>query len=181
MSIATMMRLAAQAEAGAPAADPARRGPQPAGPLPVPAGATIGGAPVSSTSNAGSKTQAALEAIAGYIPSEGLALYIAALGAIQPQSDGVRWLLLGLGVAVVILFATLAAFDRETRPAPAKIGLVTLLAVVSFVTYAAALPGSPFLAIHAQATVIAGVVALFLSYLMPRIAKAANLVPVANG
>jgi hypothetical protein len=181
MSIATMMRLAAQAEAGGPA--PPQRGPRPAGgpigqppvePGPAP---EIGGAPISSGSNVSSRAQAALEAIAGYIPSEALALYIGALGAFQPATDASKWIVLGAGVALVILFAGWNAADRATRPAPRKIAVVVVLAVVSFVTYAAALPGSPFISVWAQAPVAAGYVAVALSVLLPRFAVLAKVAP----
>lgn len=189
MSIATMVRLAAQAEAGPPApAEVPPRGPQPAGPVPagegVPAPAgegaanpTIGGAAVTPQSNTSSRVQAALEAIAGYIPSEALALYIGALGAFQPSTDTAKWVVLGLGVLLVIGFAVWSALDRATRPATDKVAIVTVLAIISFVTYAAALPGSPFLSIHAQATVAAGYIAVLLSLVLPKIAVSARVAP----
>jgi hypothetical protein len=178
-----MVRLAAQAEAGppAPAAAPAA-GPRPAGagaPGPAPAAENprIGAAPVSEASNTSSRVQAALEAVAGYIPSEALALYIAALGTFQPSTDTAKWVVLGLGVVLVIVFAASSALDRATRPAMDKVAIVTVLAIISFVTYAAALPGSPFLSIHAQATAVAGFVAIILSLLLPKIATSAKVAP----
>jgi hypothetical protein len=183
-----MVRLAAQAEAGPPAPAAAPAGP-PAGPRPAGAGAPapapaadnprIGAAPVSDASNTSSRAQAALEAIAGYIPSEALALYIAALGTFQPSTDTAKWVVLGLGVVLVIVFAGWSALDRATRPATDKIVIVTVLAIISFVTYAAALPGSPFLSIHAQATAAAGFVAILLSLVLPKIATTAKVAPQA--
>jgi hypothetical protein len=188
MSIATMVRFASQAEAGPPAPPPTRRGPQTAGGPPgapdEPEGApaagsqpAIGGTAVSQQSNATSQAQAALEMIAGYIPSEALALYIGALAAFQPSTDTSKWIVLGIGIVFVIAFTAFSALDRETRPSTDKVVIVTALAIVSFVTYAAALPASPFLAISAQATVAAGFVAVILSLFLPRVARIAKVAP----
>jgi hypothetical protein len=176
MSIASMTRMASQAEAERQDRGVARDdGPQPAGGGPhAPA---VGGSTVTSSSDAQSRAQASLEAIATYIPSEALALYLAALGAFQPASTTAKvfWLVVGLGfVVALVLFG---ALDRKTRPPRDKTITVIVIGMIAFTVYAAALPASPFLELHAQASVAAGFIALVMATFLPRIAGLLGIAP----
>jgi hypothetical protein len=181
MSIASMTRMASEAEAERqrhprPGAPPV--GPRPAagGPPNPPA---VGGSTVTSSSDPQSKAQASLEAIAAYIPSEAIALYLAALGAFQPSSltSKVFWLVVGLGFVAGLV--VLGALDRKTRPPRDKTLIVIGIGLVSFTVYAAAIPGSPFLELHPQATIAAGFIALVMATFLPRIAGLLGVAPKA--
>lgn len=183
MSVATMTRLAVEAEAERVSARPPALewgGPGVPPPAPQPPATqpgTVSGAAITAASDPRSGTQAALEAIAAYIPSEALAVYIAALGLFQPGTAGDRWFWFVVGVALVIGFGALSAMDRVVRPSMRTFAVLTIMAVVSFATYAGALPASPFLALHPQATLGSGLVALILSAALPRIARIAGVAP----
>jgi hypothetical protein len=183
MSIATMTRLASQATVleGNAAAARQTRGVTRGGPgaardagVPEPpemtALATTGSDPTTAI-------QSALEAIAGYIPSEALAIYITAVGILQPDSDTKRWFWLLVGMGVVVAFLALGALDRKVRAPINKTIIVGIFGLVSFAAYAGALPGSPFLQIDAQATAYAGIFALALSLVLPRLARILGVAP----
>ena len=169
MSIATMTRLAADATVQ----DDQLRG----GDLPEARPGSIGGSTVTSRSDPKSTVQTALDAIAAYFPSEALAVYVAALGIMQPASDGERWIWFLVGVLSVVLFTVLGGLDREVRVPWGRLVTVMLIALVSFSTYAASLPGTPFLSIHPQATAVAGVIAIIFSLALPRVARILRLAP----
>lgn len=163
MSIASMTRLAVERES-------------PATPetSPPPRART---ATATSDSNPKTQVQTALEAIASYIPSEALALHVAVLGIFAPSADG-RWAALAVGLGSVVLFYLLGFFDREK---PGKIQtqfwVLLALALLSFTTYAAALPGTPFGDVHPDASKVAGAVAIGLSLALPRLARIFKLRP----
>jgi len=173
MGISTMTRLAVEAEAAGRDRAVAVGEPR------VRSGGRVAGTELTSDSDARSPWQASLDAIAAYIPSEALAVYIAAIGAFQPASTDARWLWFGIGIVLVLAFGALSALDRQTRPGMQMFAIVMVLAVVSFATYAGALPGSPFLAFHPQATVASGIVALALSFALPRVARIVGVAPTA--
>lgn len=180
MSIATMTRLAAEAAAGEAAAAREREGgPRPAGDQ-EPAAGSLGGAVVTARSDPRSAVQGALEAIAAYIPSEALAVYIAAIGILQPQGTTEPWVWLAIGLGLVVLFSVIGALDREVRTPIDKLVIVIVFGLLSFAAYAGALPGSPFLQLDARATAAAGVVALALSYALPKIARIVKVAPPAT-
>jgi hypothetical protein len=198
MSIATMTRMASQAEAarkqpaggqpgkagpraaGGAAAGGAAAGGAAAGGAAAGAGGTppaVGGATVTSSSDPQSRAQASLEAIAAWIPSEALALYIAALGAFNPTTQTAGFVVLALGLGFVILFVAFSALDRKTRPPMDKTIIVAGIGLVSFTVYAAALPSSPFEAVFPQASVVAAFVALVMASILPRVAGLLGVAP----
>lgn len=172
MSIATMTRLASERA----------RQDRPAG-GPIPAGGeantppTVAGATMTAGSDPAGNVQKALDAIVGWIPSEALAVYIAALAVLPPKTTTESWVWFGLGIVAVIIFAVVAGLDRTTRPPISKLVIVTIVAVVSFATYAAAMPSSPFLSFDTRAVAAAGIVALLLSLLLPRLARILGISP----
>lgn len=182
MSIATMTRLAAQATLDERRRRPRAGGPEASGPQATATGTsatpgTLGGSIVTAATDPRSTVQAALETIAAYIPSEALAVYIAAIGVLQPASSVERWFWLGIGLLAVLVFAVLGALDREVRLPTDKLVIVIVLGVISFLAYAGALPDSPFLQFDVRATAVAGIVALALSLGLPRLARIVGVAP----
>jgi hypothetical protein len=173
MSVASMARLAAQAGVQ----ETERRQPRMAGDQPGPG--SVAGAVVTAQTDPTS-VQGALESIAAYIPSEALAVYIAAVGVFQPKGNVEPWFWLLVGIGAVVFFGWLAGMDRNVPTPRDKLMIVIVLALVSFVTYAGALPGSPFTVIDARATAAAGILALALSFALPRIARILKVAPTTT-
>jgi hypothetical protein len=133
----------------------------------------------------------ALSLIVAYIPSEAIAVYIAALGILIPgaqatpeQVGRVRLVCFfaGLAVAVVITFANFDAANLEVREAYRRRTVVAILAAVAFLIYAAATPSFfygdtlltiPFTQWAAAAAIVSAVV-------MPVVAKALGVRDMAT-
>lgn len=125
----------------------------------------------------------ALSLIVAYIPSEAIAVYIAALGILIPgttaTSDQVSRVRLvcfvaGLAVAIVIAFANFDSTGIERNEAYRRRIVVAVLAGVAFLIYAAATPsffyGDTFLTI--AFTQWAAAAAIVSAAIMPIVAKA---------
>jgi hypothetical protein len=136
--------------------------------------------------NGAGTPQNALGLIAAYIPSEAIAIYLAALGILAPSATAspdqiVRVRLIcfaaGLLVAVVIAFANLSAQGLTTGEANRRRLVVAALSGVAFAIYAAATPdfffNNTYLTIGF--TQWAAVGALVAAPLMPWLAKALNV------
>jgi amino acid transporter len=121
--------------------------------------------------------QAALEAIAAYIPSEALAVYLPALGIFSPREAVGAWLVFGLGILVVLLFTWLGLTKRRRKANAAKGRVVYSLGLIGFVLYAGALPGSPFEYLHDLAPKILAFLALVAAFVMPEIASRNGIQP----
>ena len=93
--------------------------------------------------------KSSLQTIAAYIPSEGLAVYLAAQGLLIPAKDAtteqqfrLRLVCFGIGL-IVVVFLAFAAFDGskfKASEARRRRGLVTLLSAVAFAIYGSATP-----------------------------------------
>src|SRR4051794_26625434 len=60
-----------------------------------------------------SKTAAALDLVASYVPTEALGLYVAAIGILHPESLEARWDLFYLGCGLILLFVTLGYLEGK--------------------------------------------------------------------
>jgi hypothetical protein len=165
MSVAAMTRLAVEAGADESPGEPPPVGTTPTGPA-APDRTTR----ATSASDPTTRVQAALEAIAAYIPSEALAVYLPALGIFAPREALGAWLVFGLGVLVVLLFTWLGLTKRQRKAKPSKGRVVYGLALTGFVLYAGALPGSPFDYLHDLAPKMLAFLALVAAFVMPEIA-----------
>ena len=131
-------------------------------------------------------TENALGLITAYIPSEAIAVYLAALGILIPgaiatedQVTRVRLIcfVAGLAVALVIAFANLDSTGMTTREAYRRRFVVAVLGGVAFAIYAAATPtfffGGTFNTI--PFTEYAAVAAIVAAPVMPVVAKALSV------
>ena len=130
----------------------------------------------------------ALALIAAYIPSEAIAVYLAALGILIPTSaataDQVARVRLicfaaGLLIAVVISFVNLDSTNLPTREAYRRRIVVAVIAAIGFVIYSSATPdfffNNTYLTI--AFTQWAAVAAIVAAPLLPWLAKALGVRP----
>ena len=136
--------------------------------------------------------KSSLQTIAAYIPSEGLAIYLAAQGLLIPskeataeQAFSLRLVCFGIGLAVVV-FLAFAAFDgSKFRRAEARRrrALVTILAAVAFVIYGSATPQF-FLSDQSFLTIAwsqyAALVTIVAALVIPYVANVLKLTPPSS-
>jgi hypothetical protein len=133
--------------------------------------------------------KSSLQTIAAYIPSEGLAVYLAAQGLLIPSKEatdaqefGLRLVCFGIGLFVVV-FLAFAAFDGskfKAREALRRRVVVTILGAVAFAIYGAATPQF-FLAGQSYLTIAwsqwAALVTIVTALVLPYIATVLNVNP----
>jgi hypothetical protein len=127
----------------------------------------------------------AMEKITAFIPSEVIGSYVALLGIISPQTERGKWVIFFiclLLIPVYMLFGYLSKQKKRNgeQSAPASkrdTAILFVLASVAFVSWAAALPGTPFLSISTHATVIGGACVIIITSLMYKVAELFDLVP----
>lgn len=128
--------------------------------------------------------ETALTKVAAFIPSEAIAVYLALWAFADPRTDTSKWVVFGLGVALVVVFFFLAYFRRRRAvttdggpPAPSLRVMILMLvfALVGFVAWTMAMPGTPFEQITDQALKIGGGAIIVLGVLMPRAAEVLGL------
>lgn len=133
-----------------------------------------------------STLQSAIRLVAGYIPAEAIATYIAVLGILSPGSDAttedvtairVISFLIGGVVAFGLAFITFKGTSLTKREQRRREVVVAVLATVSFAIYAAAMPS-----FFIKTTILtipwgqwAAVIAIVTAVSMPAIAKALNV------
>ena len=138
--------------------------------------------------------KSSLQTIAAYIPSEGLAVYLAAQGLLIPSKEAtdeqqfrLRLVCFAIGLAVVA-FLAFAAFDGskfEVSEARRRRLVVTILAAVAFGIYGSATPQF-FLSDQSYLTIAwsqwAALVTIIAALALPYVANVLNLnPPSANG
>lgn len=127
-----------------------------------------------------------LSKIAAYIPSEVIATYLALVGIINPTTRTSKWACFGVAVGLLVALCYLGwelqrrnATTAAAKPTARHLIAVLALALISFVTYGMAIPGSAFDTLWAQATVYGGCAALVLSALLPSIGQLVGVDPDA--
>jgi hypothetical protein len=132
-----------------------------------------------------------LQTIAAYIPSEGLAVYLAAQGLLIPSKEAtdeqefrLRLVCFVIGLAVVA-FLAFAAFDGskfKRAEARRRRVVVTILAAVAFAIYGSATPQF-FLSDQSYLTIAwsqwAALVTIISALVLPYVANVLNLKPVS--
>ena len=129
-----------------------------------------------------STLQSAIRLVAGYIPAEAIAVYIAVLGVLSPPTEAttddvtiIRIISFLLGIAVAIGTAFIAFKGRQLtrREQRRREIIVAAMAAASFAVYAAAMPS-----FFIKATIVsislgqwAAVLAIIIAFAMPSIAK----------
>ena len=129
-----------------------------------------------------STLQSAIRLVAGYIPAEPIAVYIAVLGVLNPSPEAttddvtiIRIISFVIGVAVAIGTAFIAFKGRQLtrREQRRREIIVAAMAAISFAVYAAAMPS-----FFIKATIVsisfgqwAAVLAIIVALAMPSIAK----------
>ena len=184
MSLSKMARVAA-----APAMTPRLVAPNA---RPVPDDADAGAPPppaIPTLKETRSNVNTALSAVATFIPSEVLALYMALLGLVIGTSEarqyGTKWSLFALGI-LLCLFAVFDGYmtarkahadDAEANPPPdtSRFVKIAVFAVVAFTIYAMAIPDTPFeqLAgrLNLNLNLVGGVLALLAAFVLPTVAS----------
>jgi hypothetical protein len=129
----------------------------------------------------------AMEKIAAFIPSEVIAIYVAGFGILSPQSNSGKWSMFGVSLVLIPVFVLLnylqqrkhAGTDQGARLKSLRRTsvIVTLFAIVAFVAWAAALPGTPFLSVTPRATAYGGFCVVILALIMYRLADLLDVVP----
>lgn len=131
--------------------------------------------------------KSSLQAITAYIPSEGLAVYLAAQGLLIPSKEAtaeqefrLRLVCFGIGLFVVA-FLAFAAFDGskfDVREARRRRIVVTILGAVAFAIYGAATPQF-FLSDQSYLTIAwsqwAALVTIIAALVLPYIASVLNV------
>jgi hypothetical protein len=141
------------------------------------AGATTRGAAGTNSDDDALKT--ALARITGYVPTEAVASYVAALGILTPNSSGGRW---ALFLAIAALAAFLVFYYWKTTAADPKPGKTALywqlvFALGGLAAWAAALPSSPFLSIHNYSAALGGLIIVIVSPAVPLLANLVHVSP----
>jgi phosphoglycerol transferase MdoB-like AlkP superfamily enzyme len=129
-----------------------------------------------------STLQSAIRLVAGYIPAEAIAVYIAVLGILSPASDAtedqvtaIRLIsfVIGLVVAVALAFVTFKGKQLTRAEQRRRELVVATIAGVSFAIYAAAMPS-----FFVKGTILtiplgqwAAVLAIVTALALPSIAK----------
>lgn len=141
----------------------------------------------SGKASASKKTvESAMEKIAAFIPSEVIGIYVAGFGILSPQSDAEKWWIFGICLVLIPVFMLLNYWDHRknitggelARLKSPRTGVILLaFAIVAFVAWVAALPGTPFLSFSARATAIGGWSVVILSLIMYRVAHRLDIVP----
>lgn len=139
-----------------------------------------------------SAADSALERVVEWIPSEAVGIYIALLGLFSPTGNG-RWVLFAIGVAVVcaVVLVNAAIVNKRglekwkkagkkgegPKLSGRKLFWVVALTQVAFLTYAWALPNTPFTDWVDDATLVGGAAAIILAPFLPKIAELAGVQP----
>lgn len=135
------------------------------------------------TATPDSTLQSAIRLVAGYIPAEAIAVYIAVLGILSPASEAtsdqvtairVISFVIGLVVAVALAFVTFKGKQLTRAEQRRRELVVASMAGVSFAIYAAAMPS-----FFIKTTILtiawgqwAAVIAIVTALALPSIAKA---------
>jgi amino acid transporter len=123
----------------------------------------------------------AMERISAFIPSEVIGIYVAGFGILSPQQDSEKWWIFAISMALIPIFMLLNFIGQRKKrnlKVSARISLVLLLfALVAFIAWAAALPGTPFLSLTPRATAIGGWTVVILAVVMYQVADLLDVVP----
>ncbi len=156
-------------------------------------GAEIAGeSPQFATAAAAPPADTALERVTEWIPTEAVGIYIGLLGIFTPKGAG-RWVIFGIGAAAVLGFVLLntsimnqrgaRAWANQGKPRPApklsrrRFWIVIALVGIAYLTWAWALPGSPFLDLTSDATRIGAAAGVVYAPFLPKIAKRFDVRP----
>jgi quinol-cytochrome oxidoreductase complex cytochrome b subunit len=138
---------------------------------------------VAAADEAGKKTtvDTAMEKITAFIPSDVIGIYVAGLGVFSPQTDANKWYVFGVSVLLIPVLMLLNYFDQKKRnkptPGPRIVAVLVVLALVAFVAWAGAMPGTPFLVFTPYATEIGGWAVVILALIMYKLADLLDIVP----
>lgn len=122
----------------------------------------------------------AIGQITAYIPTEVIGAYIAALGILTPESSGLRWAVFVIALVVTPIFVGVSFALRRRQTPELKqggVGWLIAFAILSFVAWAGAIPGTPMLDIPGWTTVIGGIAVIFLAPLLSKLAEWLELSP----
>lgn len=130
--------------------------------------------------------KSAMERIAAFIPSEAIAIYVAGFGILTPDTSTAKWTIFGVALVLIPIFIWLNYVTenrKRRRTGKAKVRtvwLIVLFAVVAYVAWAAAMPGTPFLELSDDATRIGGFVVVIAAALMYKAGEVLGIVPNAD-
>jgi amino acid transporter len=121
-----------------------------------------------------------MEKISAFIPSEVIGICVAGCGILSPQQDSEKWWIFAISMALIPIFMLLNFIGQRKKgnlTVSTRISLVLILfALVAFVAWAAALPGTPFLSLTPRATAIGGWAVVILALVMYKVADLLDVV-----
>jgi hypothetical protein len=121
--------------------------------------------------------------VSAFVPSEINGIYVAGVGILSPKEDAEKWLIFATCLALIPLLIWLSYLDHKKHSEAKLSGRITLIlllfAVIAFVAWAAALPGTPFQAFSERATAIGGWAVAILAVVLYKAADALGIVPKA--
>jgi uncharacterized membrane protein len=177
MALTTMVRLAQERQMQIRAADAARTNTRGSGESVAPADKE------EEEGQAKHTLTTALERLTGFIPTEVVAGWGAAVGLIAPTTALAAWMIFAVGVVflVVVLLIETALRDRKSKMTTDRRRklLMVLVAVVAFVVWVFATPGSPAAAQWGkQVTPYFGVAAIAVSAVLFKLSPLLGLAPL---
>jgi len=141
-------------------------------------------------------TMTALERLTGFVPTEVITGWGAAVGLLLPTRSWQRWAIFGAAVAVmvVLLLLELVLRDRaardlhraQGRPSPvpqttrSQTIVALVIATVAFAVWAFAVPGSPAVSWGEGVTRVFAVVAIPVSAILYKVAQLAGVAPIES-
>ena len=129
-------------------------------------------------------TDSYMQKIAAFIPSEIIGIYVAGLGIFSPDTDYAKWLLFGICIVLIPIIMWLDFLVQKKKEADklsGKIKFVLLIfALVAYVAWTAAMPGTPFLSFNENATLFGGFAVIILAVVMYRAAEVLDIVPASK-
>jgi hypothetical protein len=140
---------------------------------------------VTSTAAAGknSEKDSAMEKLTKFIPSEVIAIYVAAVGILSPLGNTGKWVIYFICILLIPILIVINYYQQKRKQkAQANTNrriasLLVLFALVAFTAWTCALPETPFLLFTPLAVKIGAVAVLVLAAVMTPLADALGILP----
>jgi hypothetical protein len=130
-----------------------------------------------------SEQDSAMEKLTKFIPTEVIAIYVAAVGILAPLGDTGKWWIFFICLGLIPILIVISYYQQkkkqkaEARSNSRIAVLLMLFALVAFTAWACALPETPFLVFTPLAVKIGAVAVLVLAALMNPLADLLGILP----